>query len=113
MHELSYEQIVARLEELRPKMDDAISEIFQLQCAAARLEGDCLPDDVMLAEYIVVCGWQSFNDRGQRQGDVRLILREGSMPLYVARGLTQSAIQYIENNIRSGCQHDAEDDDDG
>lgn len=110
MSDMSYEEIVARSEELRPKLDAIVGEIFQLQCAAARLEGQCIPELMHLTEFIVVCAWQAFNDKGQRQGDVRLMLRDGSMPLYIARGMISSASEFIENSSWSECSHEEDSD---
>ena len=107
---MTYEQVYDKLREVRSMLDEMVSDYFQLHCAAARFEGECLPDQVHLTEVLTVCAWQSFNDQGQRCGDVRLILRDGSMPLYVARGMLESAKQYVNKIATCDCNRDEDDD---
>ncbi len=95
LSELTYDQLVERAEALRPKINDLIEEFFQLHCAAARYEED-LPEQMHLAEFMIVCAWQAFNDKGQRMGDVRVLTRDGNMPTYIARGMNVSAGEFIE-----------------
>lgn len=106
---MTYDQIYDKIREVRSLLDDLVSDYFQLHCAAARFDGECLPDQVHLTEFMTVCAWQSFNDRGQRGGDVRLMLRDGSMPLYVARGMLSSAMEQVNNITTCTCRDEDED----
>lgn len=101
---MTYEQLYEKIREVRSVLDDVMSDYFQLHCAAARLDGECLPENVHLTEVMTVCAWQSFNERGQRAGDVRLLLRDGSMPLYVARGMLSSAMEQVNNTPSCTCR---------
>lgn len=110
MHDMTEEELYEKVFEVRSELDRLITQYFQLHCAAARLEGECLPDHVVLTEFITVCAWQSHNDRGQRAGDVRLLLREGSIPLYVARGMLSSAVEQVNAMGACNCHGENEDD---
>lgn len=96
---MTLEELVAASDILRPKIDEMITEYFQLHCAAARMQGAEITEQAHLTEYIVICGWQGFRDNGSRCGDVRLLLRDGTMPTYIARGLLQSANEYLERSL--------------
>lgn len=104
--QMSYEEVSERFDEVRVKIDDLVAEQFSLHCALARMEGECLPDNMHMTEFMIICAWQAFNERGQRGGDVRLMLRDGAMPAYTARGLLASAESYVER--KSMCQCDCE-----
>lgn len=113
IQEMSYEQVYDHMRETRRVIDVMMSQYFMLHCAAARMEGECLPEHIHLTEFMTVCAWQTFNERGQRGGDVRLLLRDGSMPTYVARGLLDSAMKYIDNKNLTlcNCEEEREDGD--
>jgi hypothetical protein len=108
--EKTYEEVCERFEEVRKQVDALITEQFKLHCDIARMEGECLPKDMTLTEFMVVCAWQAFNERGHRGGDVRLLLRDGAMPTYTARGLLSSACAYVEQIAVCTCGIQEEED---
>lgn len=95
--QMSYEEVVDRMAGVRCEVDELIAEYFELHCRASRFEGERLPeqDQIHMTEYITVCAWQAFDEHGHRGGDVRMLLRDGSMPMYVARGIISSAMENI------------------
>lgn len=112
--QMSHQEVYEHMRSTREVIDELISDYFMLHCAASRLEGDLLPKHVHLTEVMTICGWQTFNEAGQRGGDVRILLRDGSMPTYVARGLLESAKKYLENRMLTcNCDHEEDDDEDG
>ena len=111
---MTYDEISDRMDEVRSAVDDLMTEYFALHCMMSRFAGECIPDQVTMTEFLTICAWQSFNDSGQRGGDVRIILRDGSMPLYVARGMLSSAMEQINLvPTRCLCAVPEEDDDEG
>lgn len=110
VQEMSHEEIYVHMNNTRASIDTLMSEYFLLHCAAARFEGECLPETIHLTEFLTVCAWQTFNERGQRGGDVRILLRDGSMPTYIARGMLDSATKYIDNKmLMCSCEEDDSD----
>lgn len=103
---MTYEELYQKIVEVRLVIDELMSDYFQLHCAAARLDGECLPAQVHLTEFMTVCAWQSFNERGQRGGDVRIMLRDGSLPLYVARGMLSSAMEQVNTISVCNCKEE-------
>lgn len=103
---MTEEELYQKIFEVRSDIDELMTQYFQLHCVAARLEGECIPEHVTMTEFITVCAWQSYNERGQRAGDVRLLLRDGSMPLYVARGMLSSAMEQINMICTCNCKED-------
>lgn len=114
MADIPYEDLAERMSEVRSAIDGLMEEYFSLHCEASRYEGECLPEQIHMTEFITVCAWQSFNDSGQRMGSVRLLLRDGSMPIYVARGILSTAMQQLDEiPSRCTCAHIQEEEDDG
>lgn len=113
INNMSYDEVHENLRDARIILDDIITECFLLSCAAARYEGDNTPVDIHMTEFMTICAWQTFNDQGQRGGDVKILLRDGSMPMYVARGMIASAKEHIDRNNIIVCGCIEEDDSDG
>lgn len=108
--EMSQQEVYEKIAEIRSVIDEMMTEYFALHCMAARFEGECLPDQIHMTEFLTICAWQTFNNLGQRGGDVRVLLRDGSLPLYVARGMISSAMEQV-NRVSACCC--VEEDEDG
>lgn len=107
--DMTQQEIYDKIAEIRTVIDEMMTEYFALHCMAARFEGECLPDQIHMTEFLTICAWQTFNDAGQRGGDVRVLVRDGSIPLYVARGMISSAMEHV-NRVSACCCGEVDED---
>lgn len=95
-----------RAKELREVLDRTIEELFQINHRLDVADGEDQDVPFHTTDYLIVVGYQCFIDSDSgtplRGGDVKLISRDGSMPMYVARGLLASAAEFIERRAWSG-----------
>lgn len=87
MADIPYEDLDERMSEVRSAIDGLMEEYFTLHCEASRYEGECLPEQIHMTEFMTVCAWQSFNDSGQRMGSVRLLLRDVDNEIWLKMAL--------------------------
>ena len=101
-----------RAKVLRSQLDSCIEELFQItQAVVEALDEVEDGSGLIVCDYMVIVAYQGADEFGNRHGDVSLILKDKSMPKYIARGIVDSAREKIEQNGRQ-CTCREEDDDD-
>lgn len=102
--DMAPEQYVKRL---HADLTAIVNEIFFIdEKLDSALNGYDMPNSIIPTEHLTIVGFQFFNDEGDRGGDVRLIVRDGSMPAWFARGLIGQANERVTRQLWQ--QSDAE-----
>lgn len=103
-----------RAAQLRKTLDETVHALFQMNHRLDVADGNDQDIDFHMTEYMVVVGFQCFNDAGTRGGDVKLLCSDKSVPMYIARGLISSAAEKIERDawVTGTIQTDDEGSDD-